>query len=912
MNVDTINNDVTMTGESGKALLANRYRIVRQLGAGGMGSVWLVEDARLDGKLFAIKMLPSILVSNKRAYNQLKSEALVAMKLVHPNIVQIRAFEENNGNPFLVMDYIDGETLDDWLGERGQESGGGSQALGVSEEEVVKLLKPIAEALDYAHAEGVVHRDVKPANVMIRKDGHPFILDFGIAREIQETMTRVTGKMSSGTLLYMSPEQLSGDMPKKEQDIYSFAAMVYECLKGEPPFCRGAIEDQIKNKTPEVLGDDITVASSVMAGLAKKPEDRPKICADVLKVNTDTFQSFGKNREGESPREPQSVQTVRTMPRGKAFGKIAAVGLLAMGIAAGLWYWQDVKAKEEARIALEKKAELERKQKEEAVRIAAEKAKTEAEERARKAEEATRRAAEAKRIAEEERSYSEAVKWYRKSAEQGNATAQNNLGAMYANGLGVAKDESEAVTWYRKAAEQGHSRAQNYLGWMYANGRGVAKDESEAVKWYRKSAEQGNATAQNNLGWMYANGRGVTKDESKAVELYQMSANQGNVFAMENLASMYEDGKGVARNTVEAAKWRKAATEAKNQQDIKPRDRENKPLREPQSVSKVQLWEGGPYWADRNIGADKPADSGYYFWWGDTVGYKREGDRWVASDGSNSNFSFSEVNTPTCNKDKSTLQSEGWITADGVLSTKHDAAQRHWGGDWRMPTDQEFKDLNSKCDWSWTQVNGVKGYVVSGKGEYSSKSIFLPCTGDGNGTSRKHAGTYGSYWSSVLDSGNGYDAWSLFFDSGYRSTYCNVRSYGQSVRPLTPVAPTESQCTSRRLTDNEIKALLSNTCTPNQLKDNEEQRCISLIQRRFYECWTDFNWSENLSSVHLNVKFGAGGRILWYRIVRSSGDAKVDQSVLAAAKRAGYVAGLSADFLKKYAEITIVMTPKRQ
>ena len=312
MNENTINNDVTMAGKSERALLASRYRIVRQLGQGGMGSVWLAEDMQLDGKLFAIKMLPSILVSNKRAYSQLKSEALVAMKLVHPNIVQIRAFEENNGNPFLVMDYIDGETLDDWLGDRGQESGGRSQ---VSEEEVVRLLKPIAEALDYAHGDGVIHRDIKPANVIIRKDGRPFILDFGIAREIQETMTRVTGKMSSGTLMYMSPEQLNGDMPKKEQDIYSFAAMVYECLKGEPPFCRGAIEDQIKNKTPEVLGDDITVASSVMAGLAKKPEDRPKICADVLKVNTDTFQSFGKNREGERTREPQVGYGVHAAPQ---------------------------------------------------------------------------------------------------------------------------------------------------------------------------------------------------------------------------------------------------------------------------------------------------------------------------------------------------------------------------------------------------------------------------------------------------------------------------------------------------------------------------------------------------------------------------------------------------------------------
>ena len=294
MNGNTINNDVTMDGRA--SVLASRYRIIRQLGAGGMGSVWLAEDTKLDNKLFAIKMLPSILVANKRAYKQLKEEALLAMKLVHPNIVQIRAFEENDNNPFLVMDYIDGVTLDDWLGDRSQGTGRTSvlasrgEGVGVSEEEVIRLLKPIAEALDYAHSEGVVHRDIKPANIMIRKDGRPFVMDFGIAREIQETMTRMTGKMSSGTLMYMSPEQLLGSQPEKEQDVYSFAAMVYECLKGEPPFCRGDIEYQILHIEPEPLiygGASVpasrpTIADSVMAGLAKKPEDRPKSCIEVL------------------------------------------------------------------------------------------------------------------------------------------------------------------------------------------------------------------------------------------------------------------------------------------------------------------------------------------------------------------------------------------------------------------------------------------------------------------------------------------------------------------------------------------------------------------------------------------------------------------------------------------------------
>ena len=202
---------------------------------------------------------------------------------------------------------------------------------------------------------------------------------------------------------------------------------------------------------------------------------------------------------------------------------------------------------------------------------------------------------------------------------------------------------------------------------------------------------------------------------------------------------------------------------------------------------KVQLWEGGPYWAATNIGAEEPWDSGYYFWWGDTVGYKRENDKWVASDGSNSNFSFDSSNAPTYGKSISTLQSEGWIvTRDGtyVLAPEHDAAQKYWGGDWRMPTRQEFDDLNNKCDWIWTTMNGVYGYIVRGRGSYASNSIFLPCAGYGTWTTFYHAGSVGYYWSSVPYSDYNY-AWYLYFHSSYHNTYYYyTRYYGQCVRPL--------------------------------------------------------------------------------------------------------------------------------
>ena len=141
---------------------------------------------------------------------------------------------------------------------------------------------------------------------------------------------------------------------------------------------------------------------------------------------------------------------------------------------------------------------------------------------------------------------------------------------------------------------------------------------------------------------------------------------------------------------------------------------------------KVQLWAGGPYWATKNVGAEEPWDYGLYFWWGDTVGYRREGDAWVASDGSSQNFQFSgdPISQQTSGKSTATLQNEGWTTSAGVLAPAHDAAQVHWGGGWRMPTYQELYDLcYTYCDWTWTTTNGVNGYVVRGRAAFAGAAL---------------------------------------------------------------------------------------------------------------------------------------------------------------------------------------------
>ena len=196
----------------------------------------------------------------------------------------------------------------------------------------------------------------------------------------------------------------------------------------------------------------------------------------------------------------------------------------------------------------------------------------------------------------------------------------------------------------------------------------------------------------------------------------------------------------------------------------------------PLSSGKVQLWEGGPYWADRNIGASVPEDYGLYFWWGDTTGHRPSGTTF--------NFSFKKSNCPTNEKSMDQLRSEGWITSNEVLARRHDAAHVHWGGSWRMPTYQELYDLcYNKCDWTWTTQNGIKGYVVRGRGAYASNCIFLPATGCGYETSLKYAGSEGYYWSSV-PADYIYRAYRLYFYSGYHGVAREGRIYGMPIRPV--------------------------------------------------------------------------------------------------------------------------------
>ena len=217
----------------------------------------------------------------------------------------------------------------------------------------------------------------------------------------------------------------------------------------------------------------------------------------------------------------------------------------------------------------------------------------------------------------------------------------------------------------------------------------------------------------------------------------------------------------------------------------------------------VQLWENGPYWAECNVGATKPEEYGYYFWWGDTVGYTRSGGMWgdygwgdgsgcysgvmwVSNTGERmGNSPFTDSSCSTYGKDNAALLPAGYIDSTGNLALVYDAAMAHLGSPWRMPTGAEIEALINNCTTIWITTNGVSGQLVTGKGGYAQRSIFLPAAGYGYGSLLESPGSLGFYWSSSPLSDGSYDTWGLDFGSGdFHQSYYGSRYHGRSVRPV--------------------------------------------------------------------------------------------------------------------------------
>jgi serine/threonine-protein kinase len=298
---NTLDGLPTIQSEDGKEskLIANRYKAIRKLGEGGMGTVYLAEDTEFENSKVAIKFIPPILAGNVRAIKNLKKEAQTARNLSHPNIVKLHDLHTDGHQKFLVMEYIDGKTLEEMLAEKENDK--------LTLEELLPIAECVAAGLDYAHSKKILHRDLKPSNIIIGKSGIIKILDFGIAREIKDCFTRVTGEEPSGTLPYMSPQQLTGKKLTPSMDIYSLGAVLYECLSGHPPFHRGDIREQIQNNIPKPIENvPQNVNKTLLASLAKDISARPSTATELIKGFTaKSFEPDTKTSKTKAVKPPQ-------------------------------------------------------------------------------------------------------------------------------------------------------------------------------------------------------------------------------------------------------------------------------------------------------------------------------------------------------------------------------------------------------------------------------------------------------------------------------------------------------------------------------------------------------------------------------------------------------------------------------
>ena len=224
-----------------------RYKVLEELGQGSMGIVYKAHDPNLD-LVLAVKVLRPECLQGETLVKRFLAEARVLGRLDHPNIVRVYNVDEDQGTVYIAMEFLEGEALND-LAKRKR----------LSPEEIADLGAKIAEALGYAHSKGVVHRDVKPGNILVRSDGKPKITDFGIAR-IEDTTEHLMTQAGEvlGTPAYMSPEQVLSEPADGRSDIFSLGIILYELCAGERPFrgdSLGAVFQAITQATPVPLSE---------------------------------------------------------------------------------------------------------------------------------------------------------------------------------------------------------------------------------------------------------------------------------------------------------------------------------------------------------------------------------------------------------------------------------------------------------------------------------------------------------------------------------------------------------------------------------------------------------------------------------------------------------------------------------
>jgi len=352
--MDELDLGQTVRGFAAGQKILNRYTFVRILGRGGMGVVWLARDDELEREV-ALKFLPELVVHDRAVLDELKRETRRSLALTHHNIVRIYDFAQGDECACISMEYVDGATLSSLRVDQPDKV--------FEVEELGPLLQQVCDALQYAHSQArIVHRDLKPSNLMVNARGDVKVADFGIARSLTDSVSMLTmARGTSGTLAYMSPQQLDGERVSELDDIYSLGATLYELLTGKPPFYSGQIDRLVREKVPPTIAarrTDLTVTSkasipphweeAIAACLAKDPAARPRSAAELK----ERLLSPARPSVPPSPRQP-SKPTVGAAPEEVGWIRkhpvlvVSAIGAIALLIAGIVWLSEGTTTRDE-------------------------------------------------------------------------------------------------------------------------------------------------------------------------------------------------------------------------------------------------------------------------------------------------------------------------------------------------------------------------------------------------------------------------------------------------------------------------------------------------------------------------------------------------------------------------------------